>query len=190
MKHGIKKRWLVGGLTFFLIWILHLSAFCEEAYIKGVDVQGNNGVWKVSFLVENCFTEAMDEALQTGIKTDFIFYLNLYQTRKWWKDRKLGSMQFQHSIQYDPIRAEYRVTLEENGSSRVTSDLEEGKRWMAKVEGVEVRPSSQPKAGIPIELRIKAELNPVKLPFPLEYLFFFVSLWDFETKWHVEPLPP
>jgi hypothetical protein len=65
-EHGIKKRWWVGGLTFFLIWVLHLSAFCEEAYIKGVDVQGNNGVWKVSFLVENCFTEAMDEALKVA----------------------------------------------------------------------------------------------------------------------------
>jgi hypothetical protein len=190
MKFRVQKKWLVGGLTFFLIWILPLSAFCEEAYIKGVDVQGNNGVWKVSFLVENCFTEAMNEALQTGIKTDFIFYLNLYQKRKWWRDRKLASMQFHHSIQYDPIRAEYHVTLEENGSSQVTCDLEEGKRWMAKVEGVELRLSSQPKTGIPIELRIKAELNPIKLPFPLEYLFFFVSLWDFETKWHIEPLSP
>jgi hypothetical protein len=61
---------------------------------------------------------------------------------------------------------------------------------MAKVEEVEVRPSSRLKAGIPTELRIKAELDPVRLPLHLEYLFFFVSLWDFETDWHIEPLPP
>jgi len=102
----------------------------------------------------------------------------------------VASMEFHHTIQYDPIRGEYLVTLEENRSSHVTSNLEEAKRWMAKVEEVEVRPSSQLKPGIPTELRIKAELVPVKLPFHLEYLFFFVSLWDFETKWHIEPLPP
>jgi hypothetical protein len=61
---------------------------------------------------------------------------------------------------------------------------------MASVEELEIRPSSQLKAGIPVELRIKAELDPVKLPFHLEYLFFFVSLWDFETKWYTKPLPP
>jgi len=55
---------------------------------------------------------------------------------------------------------------------------------------VEVRPSSPLKPGLPSELRIKAELDAVKLPFHLEYLFFFVSLWDFETKWHVEPISP
>jgi hypothetical protein len=190
MKNTIQQRWINGGIIFLLIWILPLSAFCEEASIKSVSVQGDNGAWKVGFLVENCFTQKMDEAFQTGIKTVFTFNLNLYQKRKWWRDRKLTSVQFHHSIQYDPIRAEYQVTLDENGSSRMTSDLEEGKRWMAKVEDIDLQPSSQLKPGIPVELRIKAELNPVKLPFHLEYLFFFVSFWDFETDWHVEPLPP
>jgi hypothetical protein len=190
MKDNTKIRWVMGGLLFLLIWLLPQSGFCEEASIKGVSVQGANGGWKVSFFVENSFTEKMDEAFQTGMKTVFTFHLNLYQRRKWWRDRKLGSMEFHHSIQYDPIRAEYHVTLEENGSSQVTSDLEEGKRWMVKVKDVELQSSSKMKPGIPIELRIKAELNPVKLPFHLEYLFFFVSLWDFETDWHVEPLPP
>jgi hypothetical protein len=190
MKHGIKNRWVAGGLTFFLIWTLSVSAFCEEAYIKGVSVKRTNGAWKVGFFVENCFTEKIDEAIQTGIETVFTFYLHLYKKRKWWRDRKVASLEFHHTIQYDPIRGEYLVTLEENGSSQVTSDLEEAKRWMAKVEEVEVRPSSQLKPGTSAELRIKAELDPVKLPFHLEYLFFFVSLWDFETKWHIEPLAP
>ena len=190
MKHGIKNRWITGTLTFFFIWTLSLSAFCEEASIKEVSVKGTNGVWKVGFFVERCFTEKIEEAIQTGIKTVFTFYLNLYQKRKWWKDRKVAFLKFHHAIQYDPIRGEYLVTLEENGSSQVTSSLEEAKGWMAKVEEVEVRPSSQLKPGIPTELRIKAELDPVKLPFHLEYLFFFVSLWDFETKWYIEPLAP
>ena len=189
MKFSIKKRWVVGALTFFLIWTLPLSAFCQEASIKEVSVKGTNGVWQVGFYVENCFTEKMEEAITSGIRTVFTFYLNLYQKRKLWKDRKVVSMQFQHSIQYDPIRGEYLVTSGENHSSRTTSNFEEAKRWMAKVEEVEVRPSFQLKPGIPIELRIKAELDPVKLPFHLEYLFFFVSLWDFETKWYIEPLP-
>jgi hypothetical protein len=190
MKHSIKNRWLTGALTFFLISTLPLSAFCQEASIKEVRVKGTNGVWNVGFFIENCFTEKMDEAIQTGIKTVFTFYLNLYQKRKLWRDRKVASMKFQHSIQYNPIRAEYLVTLEENHSSRTTSNLEEAKKWMAKVEELEVRSSSQLKPGVPTEFRIKAELDPVKLPFHLEYLFFFVSLWDFETKWHIEPLPP
>ncbi len=190
MEENHKKKWIAGAFFFFLIWTLPLSAFCENASIKEVTAKGTDGLWKVSFLVENCFTEKMDEAIQTGMKTAFTFYLHLYQKRKLWKDRKLVSIEFRHTIQFDPIRGEYLVTLGENRSSRVSSNLDEAKRWMAKVEEVEVRSLPQLRPGVPTELRIKAELDPVKLPFHLEYLFFFVSLWDFETKWHVEPLHP
>jgi len=173
-----------------LVWIFPLSAFCEQASIREVKAKGSIAGWKVSFVVENCFTEKMNEAIQSGIKTAFTFYLQVYEKRKLLRDRKVASMEFHHTIQFDPIRGEYSVTLEEHRSSRTTSDLEEAKRWMAKVAEAEIRPSSQLEPGTPTELHIKAELDPVKLPFHLEYLFFFVSLWDFETKWHVEPLLP
>jgi len=55
---------------------------------------------------------------------------------------------------------------------------------------LEIRPTPPLKSGIPIYLRIKAALDPVRLPLHSEYLFFFVSLWDFKTDWHIEPLPP
>ena len=190
MEQNIKKKWVVGAFTFLLIWILPLSAFCEKASIKEVNAKGTDGVWKVSFFVANCFTDKMDEAIRSGMKTAFTFYLQLYQKRKILKDRNLVSMEFRHTIRFDPIRGEYLVTFGESQSSRVTSNLEEAKRWMTKVEEVEIRSPSQLKPGTSTELRIKAELDPVKLPFHLESFFFLVSLWDFETKWHVEPLHP
>ena len=102
----------------------------------------------------------------------------------------MASIHFHHAIQYDPIRAEYRVTLEENNSTVVTSHFEEAKGLMAKVEDVEVVSTSPLEADVTTQLRIKAELDPVRLPLHLEYLLFFVSLWDFETDWHIESLSP
>ena len=132
----------------------------------------------------------MEEAIQSGIRTTFTFYIHLYQKRSWWKDRKVASVEFHHTVQYHPIQKVYQVTLEENHSSPVASSLEEAKKLMSKVKELEIRPSSPLKPGIPTYFRIKAELDPVRLPLHLEYLFFFVSLWDFETDWHIEPLPP
>jgi hypothetical protein len=189
MKHKNPHRWLLGGFTLFLIWFLPLSAFCEKASIKEVSVKEANGAWNVSFHVENCFTEKMEEAIQTGIRTIFTFYLDLYQKRTWWKDRKVASVQFRHSIQYDPIRGEYHVTFGKKGKSLTTKNFEEAKKWMARVEEVEIKPSTELKPGVPTYFRVKAELDPVRLPLHLEYLFLFVSLWDFETDWHIEPLP-
>ena len=189
MKHGWQNRWVTGGVICLLICLLPFPGFCEKAFIKEVSVKGTDGAWKVSFLVEDCFTEKMEEAIQTGIPTLFTFYLNLYQKRSWWKDRKVGSLQFHHTIQYHPMRGEYQVTLDEKKTSLVTGNFGEAKALMAKVEGVEIRPSSPLRPGVPSQLRIKAQLDPVRLPLHMEYLFFFVSLWDFETDWCVEPLP-
>jgi hypothetical protein len=190
MSYWIKNRRLAGGLLLFFILVFPGVAFSQKASIRDVQAKAAHESWKVSFSVENCFTEKMEEVVQTGIPATFTFYLHLYQVRTWWKDRKAASLQFQHTIQYSPIRREYQVTLREKGASRVTQDFEEAKRWMAKVEEAEIKPSSELKPGLLTYLRIKAELDPVKLPLHLEYLFFFVSLWDFETDWHVETLSP
>ncbi len=138
--------------------------------------------------MENCFTEKMEEAIQSGIRTTFTFYVNLYQKRSWWKDRKVASVEFRHTVQYHPIQKVYQVKLGEDRSSLVASSLEEAKKLMSKVKEFEIRSSSPLEPGVPAYFRIKAELDPVRLPLHLEYLFFFVSLWDFETDWHLQPL--
>jgi len=190
MKFWIYKRWLIGWIAVLLIWIFPLPAFCQKASIKDVNVKGSNGVWKVSFDIQNCFTEKMQEAIQSGIQTTFTFYIQLYQKRSWWKDWKVASVEFRHTVQYHPIQKVYQVALEENSSSLAISSLEETKKLMSKVNELEIRSSFYLEPGVPTYFRIKAELDPVRLPLHLEYLFFFVSLWDFETDWYIEPLPP
>ena len=190
LKISMKTKWLVGLLAFLSVCLLPFAAFCEKASIKDIRVKGRNGAWEVSFFVDNCFTERMEEAIQTGMPTIFTLSVEVSQKRKWWRDRKVASVEFRHTLQFDPIRGEYQVTLEEKRASRLTRQWAEAKAWMARVEEARVQPSSPLKPGLPAEIRIKAELDPVRLPLRLESLLFFVSLWDFETDWHIEPLKP
>jgi hypothetical protein len=190
MIDRFQTRWMTGGLVLLFVLAFPLTAFSQKGSIRDVEIRGVNGTWKVSFSVENCFTEKMEEAIQTGIPTTFTFYIQLYQVRSWWKDRMAASLKFQHTIQYSPIRGEYQVTLEDKGGAKVTQNFEEAKRWMARVEGAEIKPSSDFSPDVLSYLRIKAELDPVKLPLHLENLFFFLSLWDFQTDWHIETLSP
>ena len=190
MKQEIQIRGVIVSVAFLLFLFFPISAFCQKASIKDVNVKGANGAWKVSFDVQNCFTEKMEEAIQSGIQTTFTFYIHLYQKRSWWKDRKVASVKFNHTIQYNPIQKVYQVALGENSPPLAVSGLEEAKNLMAKVNELEIRSSSPLEPRIPTYFRIKAELDSVRLPLHLEYLFFFVSLWDFETNWHIEPLPP
>ena len=180
----------MGGILSLLVSIFPVPAFCQKATINDIQAERAEGVWKISFDVENCFTEKMEEAIQSGIPTTFTFYINLHQKRSWWKDRKLASVELRHTVQYHPIQKVYQIKLGEDHSALAASSLEEAKKLMSRVKEVRVRSSSPMEPGVPAYFRIKAELDPVRLPLHLEYLFFFVSLWDFETDWVIQPLPP
>jgi hypothetical protein len=189
MQIRIYKKWIIGGLVFLLAWLFPLSVFSQKAFIKDVKVKGANNVWKISFDVENCFTNKMEEAIQSGIRTTFTFYIDLYQKRSWWRDRKIAFVEVHHTVLYQPIQKVYQVKLGEKHSPLAISSLEEVKRLMSKVKELEIQSSSPLKPGVPAYFRIKAKLDPVRLPLHLEHLFFFVSLWDFETDWYLKPLP-
>jgi hypothetical protein len=53
MKRKKFDRWVIGGIVFLLVLLYPLSAFCQKAAIKDVNVKGMNGTWKVSFNAEN-----------------------------------------------------------------------------------------------------------------------------------------
>jgi hypothetical protein len=182
----------VAGLLLLCLWIHPATASGEKAVVKDVTAQKTEkGEYRVGFTVDRCFTQQMEEAIESGIETTFSFNIRLSQPRRWWRDRKIASIQFNHTIQYDPIRKEYHVRLEESGTSLLLSNLEEAKTAMARVASVELHPSSLPAADQPVELGVKVALERVKLPFRFEALLFFVSsLWGFETDWHTYSLRP
>jgi len=108
MSDWIQNRRLAGGLILLFLLIFPEVAFSQKASIRDVRVSDGQEGWRVSFSVENCFTEKMEEVVQTGIPTTFTFYLHLYQVRTWWRDRKVASLQFQHTIQYSPFAGSIR----------------------------------------------------------------------------------
>jgi hypothetical protein len=55
---------------------------------------------------------------------------------------------------------------------------------MVTGDEIEIKPSPHLTEGVVYKLGLKAELDTIKLPFFLDYILFFVKLWDFETDWY------
>ena len=64
------------------------------------------------------------------------------------------------------------------------TEHEEARKLMTEVDGIKVVPLKWLEAGKQYQIRSKAELSEITLPFYLHYVLFFVSLWDFETDWY------
>lgn len=63
----------------------------------------------------------------------------------------------------------------------VLPDFESAQKAMADLSGIIVIPISSLVRGNNYYVEVRVKMDKVRLPFSMEYVLFFVSLWDFET---------
>lgn len=175
--------------TLLLIFCLLLSfpspLQAAEATLSNIIVTNTQEDLLVFFDIEGCFTREMEEAILNGIPTTFTIVIKLYRTRTAWLDASIASITLEHTIKYDSLKNEFRVTRSEaDRTELVVKDFEAAKKAMAEIRNIRVVPLNELQDRGKYQLRVKAELEKVRLPLYLHYVLFFVSLWDFETDWY------
>ena len=135
----------------------------------------------------NCFTEEMNRAILSGIQTTFTFRVQFYESTRFWFDEELADLSIHNTIKYNALKRQFVVTIGD-GRSRsenfTTHEFYKAKALLTELNGIELARLASLHPEATYRLRVKAELNKVRLPFYLHYVLFFVSLWDFETEWH------
>lgn len=178
MQRLITTIAVVVSLTFF-----PAHAISEQARIKNTLVTNNNKDLLIYFYVDGSFTPKIEQAIQSGIPTTFIYKMVLYRKSEESLGSKIVSRDISHTIKYDPLRKDYTVTMSEKKEPVVIRDYKAARDLMAKVEALPLTSVDRLQKETQYSLQIKAELDTIKLPPLLNYLFFFVSYWDFETSW-------
>ncbi|MBI5328168.1 MAG: DUF4390 domain-containing protein [Deltaproteobacteria bacterium] len=172
-------------------------AYSKEAAVDKVAVASAPDNISISFEIKNAFTKEIEEGIKSGIPTSFTFFVELYRKRDIWFNEKVNSITFRHTIKYDTLKQEYEIVMGEkpqleadSKSARIirVKEIEQAKKIMANGDSIVVK--SALKKGESYQIRIKATLDPVNLPFPLNYMLFFVSFWDYETSWYEKEFVP
>ena len=178
---GLKSLLLIT----FLWGALAVPAMAREAYLSDFVVTNTRDHLLVYFTVNNCFTPEMNNAIESGIETTFTFFVQLNEKRDLIWDKKIADLEVNHSIKYDSLKKTYSVRFSEDNNREVTArTFEEAKKLMAEIVALKVVPMHQLKKGKRYQLQMMAQLDKIRLPFYLHYVFFFLSLWDFETDWY------
>lgn len=182
------KRILYRSIFFIfsvhLIFLPPLSA--ENAGIRDFLVTNNANHVLVYARVMNCFTKDIEAAILAGVPTTFTFVVDLCQQRLWWLDRKVTRVTIKHTIKYDNVKKLLYVYFDDDKEPTSFQDFEGAKRAMADLNGVPIAQLKTLKRNEYYYVQIKAKLDKVRLPLHMEAVFFFVSLWDFETDWYRE----
>ena len=171
-------------LLLLCLFLLPVKSFAVEAKVTDLLISNTPDNLIVYLKLENSFTEKMEEAIFAGIPTTFTFILEVYQERRWWFDKRISLLEVRHAIKYDNIKKILYVLFTEDGRApEQFEEFSEAKITMSELNGVAFTPLKQLTKGRRYYLRVKATLEEVRLPLHLEYVLFFVSLWDFETDW-------
>ena len=182
----MKKRRSITILLFIFL-SLHLFPFPamgNEAAIKDVLITQSVDYIQLYAKVNNAISKEMEAAILTGVPVTITFLVDLYQERSFWFDRKAAGVVIKQTVQYNSVKKTFYVWLLNRQEPEGFQEFESAKRAMTELNGVVVAPVRQLQKNRPAYIMIKAKLDKVHLPLGMEYVFFFVSLWDFETDWY------
>lgn len=170
------------ALAIAIIFCVYSLAFAQKAVLSNIIVTNTRDDLLVYMNVEGAFTPKMKKAILSGVPTTFSFYISFYQVRSLWFDHDIKDIKVTNTIKYNNLKEEYVVTRSwEKSGPQVTQSFDEAKKLMTEIDSLKIVPLKQLVKGRHYQLRAKAELSKVTLPFYLHYVLFFVSLWDFET---------
>jgi len=181
---------LLRSLLFFISLCLLTNLFqartlyAQEAGITDFTVSNSESQLLLYFTVTDCFTADMESAIHNGIPATFTFYVDIYRQRSKWPDKKIKKYEFEHIMEYDSLKKEYKIHLDEKGVSKITASLDEAKTLMSEINGFKMLPLDELNPDSSYTVKVKAKLARKTLPLYFHYLIPFTSLWDFETKWH------
>jgi hypothetical protein len=176
--------WLPAVLGILLFHGAPAAVAGNKAEIVDLRVYQDDPTLKASFAVRNCFTPEMEQAVWSGVVTTFRFLAVVDKPGLPLEQDRVVDLSFEHTIKYDRLRNEFTVYLQEQLQRvRTTNDFGEAKKWMSEVQNLSLIPLWRLQRGETYELTVKAELSKVRLPLFFRYIFFWVSLWDFETDW-------
>ena len=169
------------------VLLLHVAAggSAQQAYLSDIVVTNTRDHLLLYFTVNGCFTPEMNAAIDSGIETTFTFLVRLYEKRRLLWSKKLADIVLHHRIKYDSLKGTYEIKFSGENETKVTvNNFAQAKKLMAEVVALKVAPMDQMAKGKPYQVQMMAQLDKIKLPFYLNHVLFFLSLWDFATDWY------
>lgn len=164
---------------------LHEPAVAKNAKLTNIIVTNTRDDLLVYLSVEGAFTQKMEEAINSGVPASFSFFISLYRNRGFWFNKKLVDLTLTHTLKYNNLRKEYTVSRSWDGSGPViVQTFETAQTLMSEIESLKIIPLELLEKGKRYQIKAKAKLNRVTLPYYLHHVLFFLSLWDFETDWY------
>jgi len=136
---------------------------------------------KLKSLVLNGVPQKITLEITTNEKKNYLFLVNI--------DRKIFTNSITHSIHYDNLKKLFVVNTGKERPALRTSSYQQALTAVSTFNNIHLLPLEKSGAQHEYQTRIKAEILKKRMPFHLEYLFFFLAGWERKTQTYVLDIP-
>jgi hypothetical protein len=183
MKFQNKK--LLSVILACLLLMHAAAASAQDARLSNIILTNTRDNLLLYLTVRDAFPPKIENTINSGVPVSFSFFIDLFRVRGFWLDKAITNIKVIHTLKYDNLKKEYIVTRSWEGDQPlVVKSYQEAKKLMTEVDSLTIISLDRLEKGKQYQIRAKAELSKLTLPFYLHYVLFFVSLWDFETDWY------
>jgi hypothetical protein len=187
MRRVVILRCVCAFIPSLAMFVLPVWAQPPRPVLHGVTLTHTDQEVLLDLYLQGGFHPELLEAIESGIPITITYYIRLYRKRGLWFDEEVLAKSIQHTVKYDTLKTQYRVS-EINGlfsNIKVIKDEPSMVRWMSEVEGQPLIPFHLLQPGEEYYVKAMADLKAVRSPFPLSHIPFLASLWDTGTAWIV-----
>jgi len=177
-----------------LCWVLLLQALLyipasvsgkESARIADMVLMNSEHELLLYFTLQNVFTEEMEKGIQNGIPVTFSYFIELHRLADGGLEKNIASKAFDHTLNYDPLKQEYKVEMEERKVSPFTfKSFADAKTAMTDIHDLQLAGLALLESNGRYMVKVKAKLAKKTLPMNFQYIIPFWQLWKFETNWY------
>jgi hypothetical protein len=186
--HRVREYfWRVFFISWFIIFgCLGISEQGQAIEPKIADIIITNNAENVLLYARlvNSFKTEMESVILAGVPTVFTLQLDVYQIRSYLWDKKITSYEIKRTIKYDNLKKTFSIFTNGDTAPVIFPDFESAQKAMADLSGIVITPLKALVKGNNYYLRMKVKIDKIRLPLHMEYVFIFVSFWDFETAWY------
>ncbi|MDD5524411.1 MAG: DUF4390 domain-containing protein [Smithella sp.] len=179
-----KRLFLIFLFLVFGFMALPMKVQAIDPKITDILITNNRESVLLYARLVNGFKPEMEMAVLAGIPAVFTFQLEVYQERSLVWDKKITGHEIKRTMKYDNLKKTFSIYTNGNQQPVIFSDFESAQKAMTDFNGINAVPLSSLTKGENYYMLIKVKMDKVRLPLRMEYVFFFVSFWDFETAWN------
>lgn len=167
------------------LFVVCFPATGRPAKLTDIVITNSKDDLLISLKVEGAFAGEIKKAIGSGVPTTFSFFLSIEEVRRIWPDKVIAEAALTHTIKYNNLKNEYQIVRSWEAETPILAvTFEEAQKLMTEITGFRLTTLDKLEKGRRYQLRAKAKLSKITLPFYFHYILLMASAWEFETDWY------